>query len=400
MRPTLPLLRVVVRAGGQAFSARLLGPWTALAFLLAQFWSVLPWGRIQGALAGAGAVERAAVATVLLAAAMGLARPALAASWGARGVRAALRQPVGGVARSVALLPLAVVASAPALGSAVLFPGSALPRLLTWALLAAPLAAGGRSLLLVPVALLAGEAGAWPVAWVVAWVALRRTGEAWLSVERTSAPTALPGPRGPLSALLWRDAACLVRRDPGVLALGLAGAVVSSGLLLGLRVNGGLAGDALATAACVLLLAVSPVGATALGRLVARQGARLDPSSWPVGPRVRASMLALVAAGTLLPTGVAMAATGPALGIWGWARVGVAGTAACAGASAVATGALVLVGRSLRPGPVNIGVFLGLALVLLGLSIAATPQGVALQAAIGAAALELAARRLERRRRR
>jgi hypothetical protein len=417
VRIALSLARVVAREIGGALAARVMPVWIALLFGIVEFWDLIPWTGIRIALAAAPPWVSAAVGVGGLAAwtaswggtlrALLVDRPALRPWW---------RSGLGAAARAGAVAPIVLVLAAPMLIASGFWPaplatlawrtGVALalgslawgPARARWLALPAATAllggveAGARAVGLVgalPILALALAASIGPLhaGWTVGRPAQRRP-VVRLGIPHVAEACVVWRPRSPLGALVWRDLACLARTAPDVLGGAWLPALPLATLLWGLRVHGGLGGEALgmfmATAAC----ACAPLGATALGRLRTALGASFHVRRWPVPTATRVLALVLVAAATFLPTGVALAATTPQAGVAGVSGMGLAALACASGA------ALLAVWRPHRP--LNLGWHLGWALAILLLGLWGTPLARAAQLLGGAGAFGLTTWRLRR----
>ncbi|MES2644699.1 MAG: hypothetical protein V4850_34745 [Myxococcota bacterium] len=407
------LAYVVAREVGGALTARVMPAWVGLLFVVVQFWTVIPWDHVRDTIVGLPPVGSAALGTGLVGAwaigegptlrALLVERPALRPWW-----RSGLHDAV----RTAAIAPILVVSALPWVATAVFWP--------------APLATAawraGAAVLLGTVAM--GPARLLRVPAVAALLALAETSIRTLGVEAllpvlaaalvtTAGPLhtrwtrGMPGaalprapfivwrPRSPLGALVWRDVTCLARTAPDVLRGACLVALPVAGLLTALRVRGGLDGAALAVAMGVGACVCAPLGGVALAQVRVGLGAGFHVRRWPASAGMRVASLVLVAAGTFLPTGGALAATSLVSRTTGagapWTGLG---TATVAVGVCAAGAALVAVWRPGRP--FNLGLHLGWVLGALLLVVWDTPASVAVQLAAGASACMLAAWRLAR----
>ncbi len=335
-----------LRARAPRLAARTAPAWIALLFAVVQLWDVLPWGAWAAALAGRPLL-RSLVAVGLVGALARLAEPLDVDP----PFRRVLPRAAVGPTLALAGMQLAI----PALLAAFLFPGGPLLRLVGWSAASLWFSRGafvvpalavalgeqlGPARILVDVPLLLG------VGFVPARGAVASTG-GWR-------------PRTAFTALVGRDLACLWRTDRGSVVAAMLAAPLPAVLVWGLRRNGGLDRAGLATAVGILLCALSPGAAAALGSVRARLGERFHPRAWPVAPRLRVASLVALFALWLLPSHVALAAAGglaPAL-----VPVPVVGMLA-AGAAWLCTFATV-----------NLGVYGAWALLALGLVLAGHPE--------------------------
>jgi hypothetical protein len=398
---SLRLARHVTRDLVRPLAARLAPELLAVAVVLAQFWTLIPWDQVFRAAAhpaagafGVGLVLVGALSWGPPLRAMFVERTSLAPVW---------RLAPLGAARGIAIGPALAIATLSAWLPALVWPNPLVTVAWRAALgvLLGALAAGGWRGAAVAIAVGAGatgievgarmvslEAGLLPLA--VLAVGAAGVAHARWTVGRTldtpRVPRNTPGPIGPLTALVWRDHLAIVRTAPSVVWLAVGTALLLGALLTGLRVNGRLAADglglALAAAACV----VAPLGGLALARLAAALGPALHVRRWPPGSRVRAATLLAVPLAVFLPTGVAMAAGAHTAGVSGVSAMWLA--AACCGA-----GGVLLVPRARFDHARHLWWIFGvLLLTLLG-----GAAGRAAQAIATVLALWAASRRLERR---
>lgn len=398
--------RLVVRWGalrvGRALAVHLVVRLVAVWMLVVQLDAMVDW-RASWALVAEAPVGAFAAAFAVVSVLQGLSeRAATRRLWLApHGVL--LRQPIGSAELGVGALALLGVLASPVGAIAAMATGSVLTAV-TWTLLVAlttgAWAVGARHGLLASLggaalaALAQGHAvGALAVVLGATAVGVPALGSASRHAAVEGGPGAgavpLPRPRGPLAALLQRDALLLWRADrtPVLSSLGVAAGLA---LVLGLvRRNNTDPAGLVGGGAVFGLAAAGLVAHGAVTTVVRTLGPRFDPPSWPIAPTVRAASIVLLAASLLAPS-AAVAAVG------GWGVVGWDQQLVQAGVGAALSGAVALTVTG-RPGRPTTGTYLLWVVGIAWASVAVDSLGaVTLTVACTAVALAGTTRQLAR----